>query len=154
MKLKWKLAGLFFFLSLLPVAVAGYMLLDEIESGFERGFESRVSHLERGVQERMNRIGGELSRSLGRIANDPLITRGLIEPLIRGRFYSDDEEGYERELVKDARRLMNAAVLDTLRILDLNQKGRVVSTTTPAGPARSGPCRSPTSSRRAACGSR
>lgn len=127
MKLKWKLAGLFFVLSLLPVAVAGYMLLDEIESGFERGFESRVSHLERGVQERMDRIGGELSRSLGRIANDPLITRGLIEPLIRGRFYSDDEEGYERELVRDARRLMNAAVLDTLRILDLNQKGRVVA---------------------------
>ena len=127
MTLKWKLAGLFFVLSLLPVAVAGYMLLDEIEQTFERGFEGRVSSLERGVQERMNRVGGELLRSLGRIANDPLITRGLIEPLMRNRFYSSDDEGYERALVRDARRLMNAAVLDTFRVLDLNKKGQVVA---------------------------
>lgn len=131
MTLKWKLAGLFFVLSLLPVAVAGYMLLDEIEQSFERGFETRVGNAERGVQARMNRVGGEVARSLGRIANDPLITRGLIEPLMRGRFYSarneEGDDGYERALVRDARRLMNAAVLDTLRVLDLEKKGQVLA---------------------------
>lgn len=127
MTLKWKLAGLFFVLSLLPVAVAGYYLLGETEKSFVRGFESRVSGIERGVQDRMVQVGGELSRSLGRIANDPLITRGLIEPLMRNRFYSDDEAGYERALVRDTGRLMTSAVLDTLRIVDLKKGGQVIA---------------------------
>lgn len=127
MTLKWKLAGLFFFLSLLPVAAAGYYLLGEIEQAFVRGFSARVSTIERGAERRVTEVGESLERSLTRIANDPIIARGLIEPLIRGRFYSDADEGYERTLVRDARRLMTSAVLDTLRIVDLSRGGQVIA---------------------------
>jgi len=109
------------------LGVGGWLLVDNTQQIFERGFEERVSGIERGVQQRLKGVAAELERALDRIAGDPIVTRDLLEPLARGRFYGDGDVDYERAIVRDARRLMTSAVLDTLRLVDLDRKGHVIA---------------------------
>ncbi len=127
MRLVTKLTFAFLLISVPIVGVGGWLLVDNTQSAFEKSFEDRVSGIERGVQQRLKGVAAELERALDRIADDPIITRELLEPLARGRFYGQSDVDYERAIVRDARRLMTSAVLDTLRIVDLERKGHVIA---------------------------
>ncbi|MCC6624044.1 MAG: HAMP domain-containing protein [Deltaproteobacteria bacterium] len=127
MKLKTRLAIWFLLVALVPLGVVTAMLAMRTEDSFEESFKERFEGIESGVQQRLRAIASELDRALRKIAADPIITRELLEPLGRGRFYDNPELDYERAIVRDARRLMTSAVLDTLRLVDVTKGGHVIA---------------------------
>lgn len=127
MRLVTKLTLAFLGISVPIVGVGGWLLVDNAQTAFERRFQERIGGIERGVQQRLHGMSAELERALDRIADDPIVERQLLEPLARGVFYGDSEIDYERAVVRDARRLMTSAVLDTLRIVDLERRGHVIA---------------------------
>ncbi|MFO0747393.1 MAG: ATP-binding protein [Myxococcota bacterium] len=127
MKLKTKLASAFLIVAWVPLGVATWVLVDRTQEAFQDGFDARFGGIEAGVTQRLQGIAVELDRALGHIAADPIVTRELMEPLGRGRFYDNPDLDYERAIVRDARRLMTSAVLDTLRLVDLGRDGHVIA---------------------------
>ncbi|MBL8784622.1 MAG: HAMP domain-containing protein [Deltaproteobacteria bacterium] len=127
MKLVFKLTLAFLFVALLILGGGGVLFVQSTQRAFESGFEQRVSAIADAVQERLGGTERDLQQALARIAVDPIITRELIEPLGRKRFYGATDVNYERSIVRDAERLMKSAVLDTLRIVDLERKGHLIA---------------------------
>jgi signal transduction histidine kinase len=130
MSLKWKFAILFVGLGAVPVLVGAYLLLARTEASFEASFAERSASIERQAKRRLDAIAGELERALIEISADPVVDSSLLGPLSRGRFYEDPEVDYERTIVREARRLMTSAVLDTLRLVDLGKgtrRGHVIA---------------------------
>lgn len=121
-----------FLLVLVPIGVGGWMLVDNTQAAFEKTFEDRVTGIERGVQERLKGVATELERALDRIADDPIVTEQMLMPMVRNVFYQDNPDiDYQRAIMRDARRLMTSAVLDTLRIVDLDadpkRRGQIIA---------------------------
>ncbi len=127
MSLKWKFALLFLGLGALPVLIGAFVLLERSESSFEASVDERGELVERGVERRFEAVASDIHLSLSRIAGDPVVVSSLLEPLGRNRFY-DNEVDYERTIVREARRLMTSAVLDTLKFVDLGKRrGHVIA---------------------------
>ena len=127
MKLQTRLSLAFLVASWLPIGAVTLFLLFHSADQFERSFADRAGAIERTVEERLAAIAAELDRALGKIAEDPVLEKQLLEPLARGVFYDNREVDYERVIVREARRLMTSAVLDTLRVVDLGRRGHVVA---------------------------
>jgi len=110
-----------------PVVFAVINVSSGSQEGFEAGFAARVRDTEAAIQERLRGIGDEVARALTRIAADGVVSEQLLEPLSKRRFYDDQRFGHAKTMALEARRLMAAGVLDTLRIVDLGRAGHVVA---------------------------
>jgi two-component system nitrogen regulation sensor histidine kinase NtrY len=127
MSLKWKFALLFIGLGALPFLVGAYVLLERSETSFEESFDERSELIEQGVERRFEAVASDLHLALSRIAGDSVVVSSLLEPLGRNRFY-DSGVDYERTIVRESRRLMTSAVLDTLKFVDLGaRRGHVIA---------------------------
>jgi two-component system nitrogen regulation sensor histidine kinase NtrY len=114
-------------LTLAPLAFAVINVSSGSQAQFEAGFDARVRDTGEAISRRLVGMGQESLRALTRIAADPVVSRELLEPLARGRFYDDERFGHARTMAVEARRLMAAGVLDTLRIVDLSRGGHVIA---------------------------
>ncbi len=114
-------------LTLAPLAFAVINVSSGSQAQFEAGFDARVHDTGEAISRRLVGMGEESLRALTRIAADPVVSRELLEPLARGRFYDDERFGHARTMAVEARRLMAAGVLDTLRIVDLSRGGHVIA---------------------------
>ncbi len=121
MRLKTKLIAAFLFVAWVPLLGAVWLLTQGADERFEVAFEQRVSDVESIVEERLKRVARELDRGLSAVAEDPLFDRILVTPLVRGRFYNNTEQRYERAVTKETVRLVGTSTFDTLRIVDLKR---------------------------------
>ena len=125
MGLRARLTITFLLMAWLPLGGATWMLTRHSMEDHEASFAARARVMTLAVESRLSTMAAEIDEALRRAASDPRLEAGLIQPLARGHFYGD--QVLERELLAEAERLVPAADIDTLRIVDLEEGGRVLA---------------------------
>jgi two-component system nitrogen regulation sensor histidine kinase NtrY len=127
MSLRLWLPVLSLLLTTVPLVFAVINVSTESTEAFEANFAARVRDTSAAIDERLRGISGEVARALDRIAADPVVNRELLEPLARGGFYDGERGNHEQLMTLEARRLMAAGVLDTLRVVDLGRAAHIIA---------------------------
>ena len=125
MRLQSRLALTFLLVAWIPLGVAVGVLTDNTERAFEATFEARRAGVEAAVRARLLDTARQVDRALELVAGDPVLAERLLQPLARGIFYGDQER--ERAIVREAERLITSPAVDTLRLVDLAEGGRVIA---------------------------
>lgn len=125
MRLQSRLTLALLAMAWLPLGISVWVLTQRTEDAFQAGFEQRRGAIEEAVRAGLERTGRDLDVALGRMAKDEVLREVLLEPLKRDRFYGEQER--EREAMVEAERLMTAAAIDTLRLVDRREGGRVLA---------------------------
>jgi len=128
MRLKTRIGLAFLAVAWIVVAAVSWVLTERMDAAFEQSFVERKGGVVDAVQRRLDGVSRDLDVALERMGHDPLLVRDLLEPLARGVFYDDGEVDYERVIVREARRLLHAPALDTLRLVDIEARpGHVIA---------------------------
>ena len=125
MKLESRLLVAFLVTAWLPLGGAVALLTDRMERAFAEGFRVQSQAASDAVLHRFDRVARELDGALVIMSQDTLLDAQLLQPLERGRFYGYQER--EREMIREAERLITSLAVDTLRLVDLEQGGRVIA---------------------------
>ncbi|MEZ4266790.1 MAG: ATP-binding protein [Myxococcota bacterium] len=125
MRLQSRLTLALLAMAWLPLGTSVWVLTQRTEDAFQESFEGRRAAIEEAVRQGVSRVGRDLDVALGRMADDSVLAEVLLEPLERDKFYGVQER--EREAMVEAERLMAAAAIDTLRLVDRRQGGRVLA---------------------------
>ncbi|MGM0574574.1 MAG: sensor histidine kinase [Myxococcota bacterium] len=125
MRLKTRLTLAFLLMAWIPLGAAVWVLTERTEDAFRTSWTERREAVEGAVRAQLRRAGREIDGALARMADDPVLEELLLEPLERGRFYGDHER--ERAIVREAERLITSPAVDTLRLVDRAEGGRVIA---------------------------
>ncbi|MCB9728499.1 MAG: HAMP domain-containing protein [Deltaproteobacteria bacterium] len=125
MRLQTRLTLAMLALAWLPLGLSVWVLTLRTEAAFQRSFEERRGAIGAAVREGLAQAGRDLDVALQRVAQDSVLREVLLEPLGRDRFYGVQER--ERAAMVEAGRLMTSAAIDTLRLVDRREGGRVLA---------------------------
>ena len=125
MRLKTRLTLAFLLMAWAPLGAVAWTLTVRAVEDFEARHDDRRDAVEAAVRGQLDRHARDLRVALGRMAEDPVLDEVLLPALERGRFYGDQER--ERMVVREAERLITSPAVDTLRLIDLAEGGRVIA---------------------------
>lgn len=119
-----KLTLAFLVVTIVPLALTLGVLAFQVDREFRDEIGRRLVAAQEGVATRLDALEEDLHRALERIAADPIVGY-LGQDLKWDRFYGDQQR--EREIVREASRLMTAPQLDVLELVDAGRDGYVIA---------------------------
>ncbi len=125
MKLKTRLILLVLLVSWVPLGLVSGLLSWRAETKFEENYQEQQEVLLNAVSSEISRSVTRIDQALSGAAQGVFFREELLQHLERGRFYGDSER--ERKVLMEARRLTNDADLQTLRLVDVSNSGRLIA---------------------------
>ena len=125
MRLKTRLILVVLLVSWIPLAVVSGLLSWRTDSRFHEEHRAQQEELLRAVSAEIGRTVERIDKVLAGVADGETLREELIQPLERGVFYGEPER--ERRVLQEVRALINDADLQTLRLVDLEEGGRLIA---------------------------